>query len=168
MVPIDFSRPKSEFRGLPRGLGLLLRFGLVGTLTTLLDLALFNLFSGPQAGFPLVPAHLLASVFTLAASFFGQRNWVFQGCHRGLHQQATRFVMVTVTGVALVQSSVLSGAALALGQAHENWKLLPYVSAEHWVLIRRNGAKAMAMLVGIAWNFLWFRNWVFPAGKPKA
>lgn len=144
-----------------RGWGLLARFGLVGTATTLLDLALFNLLSGPWLELPLVPAHLLASIVTLTTSFFSQRNLVFAGQDGRWSRQAVRFVLVTVTGVALVQSIVLNGMAAILQHAHGQWSLLASVPPEHWPVTQRNGAKAAAMVVGITWNFLWFRNWVF-------
>lgn len=168
MATSDVTANEADSPKWTRRLGLLLRFGLVGTATTLLDLALFNLLSGSWAGLPLLPAHLLASVVTLTVSFFCQRNLVFQGQNGRLSEQAMRFVLVTVAGVFLVQSAVLTGVALVLSQAHDHLKLLTSVSPEHWPLIRRNGAKAAAMLVGITWNFLWFRNWVFLTGKSKS
>lgn len=156
---VPTARPR--LKGWVRRLGLLARFGLVGTTTTLLDLALFNALSGSWVGLPLVPAHLLASVVTLITSFFGQRNLVFGGQGGRLGHQAMRFLIVTITGVALVQSIVLTGIAALLEYAHVHWNVLASVPPEHWPLTLRNGAKAVAMVVGISWNFIWFRNWVF-------
>lgn len=153
-------------RGLMRGFGLLARFGLVGAATTLFDLGLFNLLSGQWVGLSLVPAHLLASVVTLTASFLGQRNLVFAGQDGQLSSQAVRFVLVTVVGVALVQSAVMTGMAAMLEHGHGHWRLLASVQPEHWLVTMRNGAKAAAMVVGIAWNFWWFRHWVFRGDRP--
>ena len=149
-----------------QGFGLLARFGLVGTATTLLDLGLFNLLSGPWVGLSLVPAHLLASVVTLTASFLGQRNLVFAGQDGQLSSQAVRFVLVTVVGVALVQSAVMTGMAAMLEHGHGQGSLLASIPQEHWPMTQRNGSKAAAMVVGIAWNFWWFRNWVFRGDRP--
>jgi putative flippase GtrA len=144
-----------------RGFGLLARFGLVGAATTLVDLGFFNLLSGQWVGLSLVPAHLMASVVTLTASFLGQRNLVFAGHDGQLSSQAVRFVLVTVVGVALVQSAVLTGMAAVLAHAQSQWGLLASMPPEHWPVTQRNESKAAAMVVGIAWNFFWFRHWVF-------
>ncbi len=148
-------------RGWMRGFGQLARFGLIGAATTLVDLGLFNLLSGQWVGLSLVPAHLLASVVTLTTSFLGQRNLVFAGQGGQLSSQAVRFVLVTVVGVAFVQSAVMTATAGMLEHGHGHWRLLASVQPERWPATVRNGAKAAAMVVGIAWNFWWFHHWVF-------
>lgn len=161
MSAINLCDASSMPRGRWQRTGLLVRFGLIGAATTLLDLGMFNVLIGPWVGFPLVTSHLLASAATVATSFLGQRNLVFAGRDGRLSGQALKFFLVTVTGVGLVQSIVLIGIAVLLEFAHSQWILFASVPATHWHMVQHNGAKTTAMVVGIAWNFFWFRNWVF-------
>lgn len=141
---------------------LLTRYGLVGAMTTLFDLALFNLFSYYLLRLSVVQAHLCASLFTLCISFYGQRTWVFGSTSRNIGKQALRFFIITVSGVAMVQSAVLWGTKELFGLCIGRWGFLEVSPATAEVLIR-NASKLSAMCLGICWNFLWFRTWVFRA-----
>ena len=161
MFDLDATTSPTRQREGAIAFGLLIRFGVVGAATTLLDLVLFNMLSGPWGRLPIVPAHLLASVVTLTISFFGQRNLVFRRQEERAGNQAMRFILVTLIGVCLVQSLVLTGTAWMLVVARDPSGLLAWVPADRWPWVQRNLAKAAAMTTGIAWNFLWFRCWVF-------
>jgi len=121
----------------------LLRFGLVGACTTLLDLTLFNvlLALGPGVG----PSHALSTSVILPISYVGQRR-AFLASDRRPWVQALRFVLVTVVGAYGVQSCVLAAGVQIFGSSAP----LP-----------ANLAKLSAMAVGIAWNFALFRWFVF-------
>lgn len=125
----------------------LVRFALVGTLTTALDLALFN--GGLSLGLGVGPAHALSTSIILPLSFLGQRR-AFRSSGQPW-SQALRFGLVTIVGAYGVQVGVLAAAvelvgAVAVGPA--------------------NLAKLAAMAVGIAWNFVLFRWFVFRPSEP--
>ncbi len=120
----------------------LVRFALVGTLTTALDIALFNW--GLSLGIGVGPAHAASTSIILPLSFIGQRR-AFRASGQP-SSQALRFGLVTIVGAYGVQVGVLAAAvelvgAVAVGPA--------------------NLAKLAAMAVGIAWNFALFRWIVF-------
>lgn len=121
----------------------LLRFAAVGTATTCLDILLFNL--GLMFGLPPVQSHAASTAFILPISFIGQRR-AFRSSSKPL-LQACRFLQVVVVGAFVVQVIVLFVMLAALGSSPAG----------------ANASKLVAMAIGIAWNFVMFCFYVFPA-----
>lgn len=121
----------------------LLRFALVGAVTTLIDILLFNL--GMMFGLPPVQSHTASTALILPISFIGQRR-AFRSSSKPL-LQACRFLQVVVVGAFVVQVIVLFVMLAALGSTPAG----------------ANASKLVAMAIGIAWNFVMFRFYVFPA-----
>jgi putative flippase GtrA len=120
--------------------GALLRFAVVGLITTILDVVLFSVFA-VAAGFPPVAANIGSYSCGIATSFLLNRFWTFSANateSRMLHH-GMRFLASNVAGLAL---SSLLVALLVL--------VLPPVAA-----------KIISVPLVFIWNYLVSRLWVF-------
>jgi putative flippase GtrA len=118
----------------------LIRFAVVGLITTTLDIALFYIFAA-SVGFHPVQANLASYSCGILTSFLLNRFWTFGDQARGgrVIQHGTRFLISNLAGLAL--SSMLV-ALLVL--------LLPPVPA-----------KFASVPMVFVWNYLLARLWVF-------
>jgi len=152
------------------------RFAAVGVLNTLLDYVLFltltKLFRMPLEQVWI--AKLLSGATAMVSSFYLNRTWVFRGAGEPL-RQAAKFVVTTVTGVFVVQTSLTqlfssvypqlgillhhvltrTGATAAMPNA-----LTPATTI-------KTVAFAMATAVSMTFNFLVYRFWVFPSREDR-
>jgi putative flippase GtrA len=117
--------------------GTLLRFAVVGAITTTIDFVFFTTLVAAA----LAPA--LANIFSyscgIAVSYVLNRSWTFRA--RRSHIQAVKFVAATVTGL-LISTGLVAVLATILP---------PLV------------AKILSVPVVFGWNYLMSRLWVFRA-----
>ncbi|MBF0255408.1 MAG: GtrA family protein [Gammaproteobacteria bacterium] len=124
--------------------GELLRFGLVGVVNTLVDLALFLLF---YLGFGLAPllANALAFAVAVSNSYLLNQRWTFRSGSTPLSLRGyATFVLLNSGGL------LLGSLALLL--------LVRYMPVEL--------AKLCATGLTLAWNFSLSRRFVFRPGHP--
>jgi putative flippase GtrA len=125
-----------------------LRYLLVGTFNTLLDLGLFTLFAVIIEIHPLA-ANILSTTITLCVSYLLNRVFVFQ-TERSIQRTAIQFVAVTLISGLVVQSAVI-WAVLGLTPV-----LVPGLNAG----VVATFAKIIAMGVGMISNYFGYR-WLF-------
>src|ERR1700690_2085390 len=81
------------------------RFFLVGSFNTLLDFALYFIFSNLISLYPVL-ASILSTGLTMCVSFFLNHHFVFRS-NKSKRQTVTRFVSATLFNVWVIQSAVI-------------------------------------------------------------
>lgn len=133
-----------------RGRGSFLRYLLVGSFNSLLDLALFTVLAVVVGLHPLV-ANVLSTAITLCVSYLLNRVFVFRTT-RSVQRTVVQFVTVTLVSALLVQSAVI-WAVIGLGGL-----VVPGLPDD----VLEPLAKICAMAVGMVSNYLGYR-WLFGA-----
>lgn len=138
------------------------KFGAVGVLNTLIDFTLYNILSS-RVGLTLIQSNILSTSVAMAVSFVANRRLVFKTDHGSLPKQAVSFVLVTAFGMYVLQTGTiqllteiwLTPISLGLSVAH--WAHIN----NHDPFLIKNGAKAAATAVSLAWNFIMYKKVVF-------
>lgn len=131
------------------------RFAVVGVVNTAIDFVLFGLLA--VLGWPLLLANFVSTSAGMTFSFFVNRSWTF-GSTRSIRSTLAPFVLVTAVGLWVIHPVVI----LLVGH------LLDAVGPSLAVELRHVWLpKAVAIGVGLVWNFSWYHRAVFrPAGAP--
>lgn len=129
------------------------RFGFVGLLNTVIDYAVFNII---VFGFGVRPfvANFFSTSIALTFSYFMNKRYVFKHAGKFDVKSATLFFGFTAFGLWIIQ-----GVGLSL-IVHWTQTNLPELYAEHEFLVV-NGAKLLASICSIAWNFTTYNSIVF-------
>ncbi|MBI4101105.1 GtrA family protein [Candidatus Microgenomates bacterium] len=154
------SRPQSAALSETKRVG---KFGLVGVINTLIDFSVYNLMFA-VVGLPVIPSNLISTSVAMSFSFVANKTFVFG--RRGGHilRQALLFIIITAFGLYVLQNSViyifkfLWPEPLEIGHRVLARLGLDFLSQEFVV---NNGAKALATLVSMTWNYLMYKRFVF-------
>lgn len=133
----------------------ILKFGIIGLVNTLIDFGLFNLLvtlTGIHNGWQVGLLNVIAVITAMTNSFLLNRQWTFYDRDRNTGHSLLRFAVVSSIGI-LINSLVVAGVALFASS-------LP-VS----IYIILNVGKIIGALFSSTWNFIAYRNWVFPTMK---
>lgn len=132
------------------------RFGLVGSLNTLVDFGVFNLL---LVGFQATSAPWLLTcngVAFLAANFNSylfNKRWTFQDRRVATSRQYLVFLFFSCGGLAV--NSTVVYLVTSVGTGPDGITTLGLA----------NFAKAGAVVMTMAWNFLWYRHLVFSPSR---
>jgi putative flippase GtrA len=97
-TPGVISRLRDRFGHLVHELG---KFGAVGSVAFLVDLALFNLFTGP-AGMEVLLAKTLSTVIAATVAFVGNRFWTWRHRERsGLRREYALYFFFNAVGLGI-------------------------------------------------------------------
>jgi putative flippase GtrA len=122
-------------------------FGVVGVVSFVLDLAVFQLLYA-ELGVGAVTAKLGAAAVSTTAAFLGHRFWSFSHrSHTQLHRDYLRFALINVATL-LISLGVVALVRYPLGQ-------------EHALVLQ--AANIASIVLGTVIRFLAYRSWVFPA-----
>lgn len=138
------------------------RFGLVGIGNTLFNFVILNI-AFFLLGQSKIVSGIIATLFALTLSFFLNRNFVFR--HAGQpSRQALRFVLVTLTGVMLIQNVVYAFFVFILkdhtgGVVNLIHSLSGIQLSENFFDI--NVSNAIGSLCTMVWNYNGYRLFVF-------
>ncbi|MCF6378548.1 GtrA family protein [Nocardioides KLBMP 9356] len=127
------------------------RFAVVGVVNTAIDFVLFGLLA--LAGWPLLLANFVSTSAGMTFSFFVNRSWTF-GSTRSIRSTVLPFLLVTAVGLWVIQPLVIVAVGGLLDAAAPS---LPEQLRQVWV------PKAVAIGVGLVWNFSWYHRSVFRA-----
>ena len=128
-------------------------FGSVGVLNTIVDYAIFNLlFLG--IGLRPFAANIASTSVALTMSYFLNKRFVFKHGKGFDKKSAALFVGFTLFGLWVIQGA---GLSLIIHWVETNY---PAVYADHTFLIA-NGAKMLASIGSIIWNFTTYNYIVF-------
>ncbi len=141
------------------------RFGLVGVMNTAIDVTIYNIVSSGRIGLSLVQATYVSSTVAMIFSFFANRGFVFKSRDKAQGKQAVFFFVVTAVSVWVLQPLIIHLLTqtwltpLNLGvKLADALTITKHLSAD---FLRKNGAKAAAILVGLVWNYTLYKKVVF-------
>jgi putative flippase GtrA len=125
------------------------RFAVVGVVNTAIDFAVFGLLA--VLGVPILLANFVSTSAGMTFSFLVNRSWTFRST-RSVRSSLGPFVLVTAVGLWVIQPVVI----LLVGDLLD--ALVPTMATDLrtvWL------PKAVAIGVGLVWNFSWYRRTVF-------
>lgn len=140
------------------------KFGLVGVANTLLDFSIYNILI-IYLDFDRIPANLVAATFAMTFSFFANRSFVFGNKSKNVVIQALLFLVITAFGLYIVQNVVIFSLTelwrWPLSVAYDIVGVfgLDRIFSEAFVI--NNGAKAIATLFSMTWNYIMYKKVVF-------
>jgi len=129
-----------------------LRFILVGILNTGIDFVV--LFALTKAGMDLIFANMISTSCALAFSFFVNRSFTF-GSSGNKYIQGAKFMLVTLTALWVLQPVILLFITGVLA---------PSTGADLSLL----GAKVVATVASMVWNYLFYDRYVFTTRKASS
>ncbi len=141
-----------------------IKFSVVGTLGAVIDFGILNLLV-QLAGFPKVAANVCSFTAAVISNFIWNRLWVYPET-RGepLRKQFVQFVIVNLAGLAINTAIFFASDLWLLGEAGllagPVGALALVIGIEHFDLAY-NGAKVIATVVVLFWNFFVNRLWTF-------
>ncbi len=134
-----------------------IRFGVVGSLNTLIDvlaLNLFLLYAPTHSSVLLVVYNSVAYTLGTGNSYFLNRYWTFRSRQKATSNEILRFALLSVTGI--LSSDFL--VWLTAGLTHS-------LIANSWLWA--NTAKATAVVGTAILSYFGMRLWVFTQSSPK-
>lgn len=145
------------------------KFGAVGVINTAIDFFLFNLFSkfifvGTSG---VIPSNIVSTTMAMIFSFFANKKLVFKATHadnRAYARQVVGFLVVTAIGLYVIQIGIIYflvhvwPAPLELGV-----KIIRRLGINlfHDYFYINNGAKAVATVASMTWNYVIYKKVVF-------
>lgn len=150
--------------GLESGKEFLL-FCFVGVTTTLVDFAIFNLLSRPAVGWHRIPANIVSVTVAMAWSFLA--NWfiVFRPAGYEWLPRAGKFLATTAFSAFVLQNVILYVTTYAWkGPVNTALFLVRKAGLRERLnddMVSRNTCKALAVTVGLVWNFCWYKFFVY-------
>lgn len=141
-----------------------LKFSVVGTLGAVIDFGLLNLLV-QSAGFPKVPASICSFTAAVISNFTWNRLWVYPET-RGepFIGQFVQFLSVNVIGLAVNTAIFYGSDRWLLGEAGLLAGLvgpLAHIIGMAHFDLAYNGAKGIATVMVLFWNFFANRVWTF-------
>lgn len=138
------------------------KFGAVGVFNTALDFVIYNILSS-RAGLSLVQSNIISTTIAMLVSFFANKKLVFKKHDGSVIKQGIVFFAVTAFGLYVLQNGTIT-----LLTEIWHWPLGILLMLAHAVGIQghdsfliKNGAKAIATLVSLSWNYIMYKKVVF-------
>lgn len=139
------------------------KFGVIGIINTLLDFTIFNVET-KYLGLQVIPANIVSTTIAMVFSFTANRQIVFGGRGKAVWRQGVSFLAVTAVGLYVIQLGIIHllvidwPAPLHLG-VHIVRGLGINVFSDGFYI--NNGAKAIATVASLAWNYIMYKRVVF-------
>ncbi len=140
-------------------------FCLVGVLTTVIDFVVFNLLTRPALGWRRIPANIASVSSAMVWSFFA--NWliVFGSDGQDWLARAGRFLITTGFSAFVLQNIILYLTTYVWQwPTRIVFAIVRRLQLEHRLtqdLVSRNTCKTIAVSLGLTWNFLWYKFFVY-------
>lgn len=112
-----------------------LRFALVGSINTAVDLALFTSLTGFLAMQP-DRANAISYGIGIVTSFILNRSWTFQDVRGGIAEQFTRFTVVSLASL-LLSTMIVAGLASVMPPLVAKFLSLPIMFLWSYSMTRR-------------------------------
>ena len=125
---------------------------MVGIVNTIVDFGIF-LSLASLFHVPTILANVISTSCALAVSYLLNKKAVFGNTDTHNYRQISLFIVVTLTGLWLIQSVVIVQVSYWLGTT------LGGNIPQTWTLV---AAKLVATCVSLVWNYLWYSRVVFP------
>lgn len=121
-----------------------IKFSLVGVINTIIDFSVYLFFSR-LIGLYFLYANIIAILVAMTFSFIANKYWTFQNNEKKIKSQYVKFTLV-------------NGVYFLLNN------MIVFVLVEYLVFYDL-GAKIIAVITGLIWNFLANRHWTFKVKK---
>ncbi|KQP97601.1 hypothetical protein ASG06_18915 [Rathayibacter sp. Leaf185] len=135
------------------------RFLVAGSLNTALDFVVLNALS-LLVGLPTLVANVVSVTIGISISYFLNHLFVFRHPERPTLRTFAQFFLVTGFSSLVLQSLIIYGFEMFF-DTRFGTSLLFLPSAGENAFLAINSAKAVAVLVGLVWNFCLYRFVVF-------
>lgn len=129
-----------------------MRFVAVGGFNTLIDIGL--LFALKTLGLPVITANLISTTIAFCFSFFANKKYTFKSTDTNVKREIILFTIVTLFGLWVLQSVVIKLLTT----------IVPQELSDDAVLL---GAKLIATVVTMIWNYVMYSRFVFVKDKYK-
>lgn len=124
-----------------------LRFIAVGGINTAIDFGF--LFLLKMIGLPVVAANIGSTSLAFIFSFVANKKYTFKSSSKNVRRELVLFVLVTLTGLWLIQSSII-------------WLLMWLSSSSGYdESVRLLAAKLIATVASLTWNYVFYSKLVF-------
>jgi len=164
MQNTEFSKPGSLSKGkLKELVKQFSKFALVGVMNTGVDLAVLNaetLITGAKEGIPYAAQKGFSFLIAVVFSYFLNRNWTFQDkSNQNEGIKFSRFLSISIAGILINVSAATIAVTYLKPIINDilNITLPPGQLDQIWVNI---GALCGTAL-GLIWNFIGYKFWVF-------
>jgi putative flippase GtrA len=139
------------------------KFGAVGIVNTLLDFSIYNVLSSVTK-LTLIQSNIISTTISMIVSFIANKKLVFRKSSTSLVKEAALFLVITAFGLYVLQNGTIKlltdiwpgPISLFLRIAHSVG-----ISGHDQFLIK-NGAKVIASIVSLTWNYIMYKKVVFP------
>lgn len=125
----------------------LIRFGLVGGVNTALDFGLLFVFK--FIGIPVELANIMSTGIAFVFSFFANKKYTFKTTGTSIVREMLLFVIVTLTGLWVLQTIVITLTHDPLTAITGNTDVALFIS------------KLLATVVSLTWNYILYSKLVF-------
>ncbi len=135
-----------------------IRFLIIGSVNTVIDFTILNtLVSGFE--FDRIRANIVSTTIAMAFSFWANRTLVFKSDSKRYQNEAALFIAGTLFGLYFIQSIVIYLLT-------ELWtapldSLANLITVVDSSVVLTNGAKAVATVATLFWNFIFYKYVVF-------
>ncbi len=136
------------------------RFVAAGLANTFVDVAIFN-FMLVVFSLGTVPASIVSTTIAMAVSYLLNKKAVFKDGVPHSFKQITLFLVVTLTGIWIVQSLIMLGTLNIM----ESMFHPEAQSFQMWFL--QNVAKGFGIVAGAVWSYIGYSRFVFPNKSAK-
>jgi putative flippase GtrA len=127
------------------------RFVLVGGIATIIDFGLLNLFN--FFGWSPLIANTLSTGLAMVFSFFMNKKYTFQSDSKNYAREVALFIIFTLIGLWIIQNGII--------------QLLLLIDIDLPEFVRLNGAKLVATLASMTWNYMMYNKVVFRKKSPQ-
>lgn len=135
-----------------------------GAIKTVIDFTAFNA-ALLAFGLSVLPAHFVSVTLAILLSFIIQKTHVFGSGSRRMLAQASLFLLVTAAGMYVVQTGVIYVLVYVwqapLELIHSGIAFLNLDAVASREIVFNNGAKVVATIGSMTWNYLLYRYIVF-------
>lgn len=130
------------------------RFGVVGAVSYVLDIGLFNVLLFSVLSAQPLPAKAIATTVAATSSYFMNRHWTWHDRARsGLARELPRFLLLSGVGLIITEICLLV-SHYGLGLTSR--------------LADNIAANVVGLVLGTTWRFLSYKKWVFLASDDQS
>lgn len=142
----------------------IIRFGAIGIINSVTDISILN-FLVFAFGLKVIFANLISASISISLSYFWNHYLVFRHKHPVSIRLFVKFFVITAVGILAIQSIVIYGVehAITINSVMNTLNTSRSISKILWV----NGAKVVAILVSMVWNFFLYTFAVFKEDKDE-
>jgi putative flippase GtrA len=145
------------------------KFGLVGIINTLLDIAILNILKF-IFNFPTLSANIISTSVATINSYILNKSWTFKDKEKKWVKQFVIFATLSAIGIA-INTTILKFLS-------EVWTVIPdfFVSIVHFIKLNgffkddfviTNSAKVFAIAGSMIWNFITYKKFAFNKKEQK-